>query len=202
MPNFKFLFRVVDKVPPGETAVPVPAQFAPKTGNVIPTQQAKALVAYLLSLKQTSIPGYTMNGGMGGTTNAAPAAVAASAAAPAPAAVGAYSYDATKGASLFSANCSACHQANGEGIPGAFPPLKGNAAVDNADPTLHIHTVLHGAHGVTIGGLKYSSVMPPFAGQLSDVDVANIINYERSSWGNHAKPVTSADVAAVRAKGK
>jgi cytochrome c oxidase cbb3-type subunit 2 len=199
MPNFKFLFHVVATVPPGETTVPVPAAFAPKQGKVIPTQQAKALVAYLLSLKQTPIPGYAMNGGMGGMTSAAPAA--APAPAPTAAASGGYSYDAAKGQSLFMANCSACHQATGEGIPGAFPPLKGNAAVDADDPTLHIHTVLQGAHGVTIGGVAYSSVMPPFADQLSDTDIANIVNYERSSWGNHAKPATAADVAAVRAKG-
>jgi cytochrome c oxidase cbb3-type subunit 2 len=197
MPNFKFLFHVVTTVPPGETAVPVPAAFAPKQGKVIPTPQAKALVAYLLSLKQTPMPGYAMNGGMGGMTSAAPAAAPA----PTAAASGGYSYDAAKGQSLFMANCSACHQATGEGIPGAFPPLKGNAAVDADDPTLHIHTVLQGAHGVTIGGVAYSSVMPPFAGQLSDADIANIVNYERSSWGNHAKPATAADVAAVRAKG-
>jgi cytochrome c oxidase cbb3-type subunit 2 len=197
MPNFKFLFHVVTTVPPGETAVPVPAAFAPKQGKVIPTPQAKALVAYLLSLKQTPMPGYAMNGGMGGMTSAAPAAAPA----PTAAASGGYSYDAGKGQSLFMANCSACHQATGEGIPGAFPPLKDNAAVDADDPTLHIHTVLHGAHGATIGGVAYSSVMPPFADQLSDTDIANIVNYERSSWGNHAKPATAADVAAVRAKG-
>jgi cytochrome c oxidase cbb3-type subunit 2 len=199
MPNFKFLFHVVATVPPGETTVPVPAAFAPKQGKVIPTQQAKALVAYLLSLKQTPIPGYAMNGGMGGMTSAAPAA--APAPAPTAAASGGYSYDAAKGQSLFMANCSACHQTTGEGIPGAFPPLKGNAAVDEDDATVHIHTVLQGAHGVTIGGVAYSSVMPPFADQLSDTDIANIVNYERSSWGNHAKPATAADVAAVRAKG-
>jgi cytochrome c oxidase cbb3-type subunit 2 len=202
MPNFKFLFRVVAEVPAGETAVPVPPAYAPRDGKVIPTQRARALVAYLLSLKQTSIPGYKMNGGMGGATSAAPADASASLPAPAPAAAGGYSYDAAKGAALFGANCSACHQANGEGIPGAFPPLKGNAAVDNADPTLHIHTVLHGAHGVTIGGVKYTSVMPPFAGQLNDADIANIINYERSSWGNHAKSVMPAEVATVRAAGQ
>jgi len=200
MPNFRFLFQVVATVPPGETAVPVPAAFAPKQGKVIPTRQAKALVAYLLSLKQTPIPGYAMNGGMGGITSAAPAAAPAPAPAPT-AAAGGYSYDAAKGQSLFMANCAACHQATGEGVPGAFPPLKGNAAVDADDPTLHIHTVLRGAHGITIDGVAYSSVMPPFADQLSDADIANIVNYERSAWGNHARPATTADVAAVRAKG-
>jgi cytochrome c oxidase cbb3-type subunit 2 len=202
MPNFKFLFRVVDTAPPGETAVSVPAQFAPAHGVVVPTQKAKALVAYLLSLKQTPIPGYSMNGGMGGMTSAAPSSSPAASVPATSAAAGGYSYDATKGQSLFTANCSACHQTTGEGIPGAFPPLKGNAAVDGDDPTLHIHTVLHGASGVTIGGVKYTSVMPPFAGQLSDADIADIVNYERSSWGNHSKHVTPAEVAVVRASGK
>lgn len=204
MPNFKFLFRVVATVSSSETPVPIPAEFAPPVGKVIPTQKAKALVAYLLSLKQTPIPGYEMNGGMGGTTSAAPAAPAASAPAKssAPAASGTYSYNAVKGQSLFTANCSACHQASGKGLPGAFPPLVGNAAVDNPDPTLHIHTVLHGAHGVTIGGVKYGSAMPPFAGQLSDTEIADIVNHERSSWGNHAKQVTPAEVSKVRAESK
>jgi cytochrome c oxidase cbb3-type subunit 2 len=44
--------------------------------------------------------------------------------------------------------------------------------------------------------------MPPFADTLSDAEIADIIDYERSSWGNHGKPVTAKDVAAVRTKGK
>ena len=199
MPNFKFLFRVVQTVPPGETAVPIPAQFAPEHGKVIPTQEAKALVAYLLSLKQTPIPGYTLNGG---TSAAARQAAAAATTPTAAAAAGSYVYAAAKGAALFTTHCAVCHQATGEGVPGAFPPLKGNAAVDNPDPTLHIHTVLYGAQGVTIGAVKYPGAMPPFASQISDADIANIVNYERSSWGNQAKPVRPTDVAAVRAKGK
>lgn len=126
------------------------------------------------------------------------ACAAAFAAAPS---AGAYHYDAAKGQSLFSSTCAACHQASGAGIPGAFPPLKGNAAVNDADATLQLHTILFGAHGVKVGGVSYSSMMPPFAAQLSDADVANIANYERGAWGNHAKPTTAAAVAAVRAKG-
>jgi len=193
MPNFRFLFRVTEQLPAGETAVPVPAQFAPKHGYVVPTPEAKALVAYLLSLKQQPIPGYA--------APAESATATAATAAEAPAAEG-YVYDAAKGQALFEANCAACHQASGEGVPGAFPPLKGNAAVASDDPALHLRTVLHGASGVVIGGVKYASAMPPFAGQLSDADIANIANYERSSWGNHAKPVAPAEVAALRAGGK
>jgi cytochrome c oxidase cbb3-type subunit 2 len=111
-------------------------------------------------------------------------------------------YDAAKGRALFVANCAACHQANGEGLPGAFPSLKGNAAVNDVDMTRQIRVVLHGGQGSNIGGVVYSSPMPPFGNALSDADIASIINYERSSWGNHGTPVTAEQVAAERAKGK
>ena len=194
MPSFAWMFDVVDELPKGETAVPLPAAYAPAKGTVVPSQQAKALVAYLMSLKQAPLPP-----GQGG----AMAAAATPAATPAAAAVAPSTggFDAAKGAALYTANCSACHQATGEGLPGAFPPLKGNAAVNDDDPTLHIHIVLYGAHDVIIGGVTYGSPMPPFASQLSDEDIVNIIDHERSSWGNHGKPVTAAQVAAERAKG-
>src|SRR5690606_17267105 len=99
-------------------------------------------------------------------------------------------------------HCSACHQETGEGLPGAFPALKGNTVVNNADPAMHIHTVLFGLEGATVDGVKYDSAMPDFGGTLSDSDIANIINYERSSWGNQGKKITAKDVAAIRAKGK
>ncbi|MBS0382609.1 MAG: cbb3-type cytochrome c oxidase subunit II [Proteobacteria bacterium] len=198
MPNFKFMFHEVKAVPAGVAAVPLPPAFAPKNGDkVIPTQRAEALVAFLMSLKQPAIPGYAMNGGMGGQ-----AVASAPAAAPAASAAGGYAYDAAKGKTGFDTTCAACHQANGEGVPTAFPPLKGNAAVGDDDPTTQLDTILHGRQGTVIGGVKYSGVMPPFAGQLNDEDIANIANYERSSWGNHAKPVTPAEVAKLRAAGK
>jgi cytochrome c oxidase cbb3-type subunit 2 len=198
MPSFSWMFDVVDELPPGETAVPLPSAYAPAKGKVVPSQRAKALVAYLMSLKQAPLPA-EQGGAMAAV--AAPVAVPGVAAAPAPAAPAAGGLDAAKGAALYTANCAACHQATGEGLPRAFPPLKGNAAVNDDDPTLHIHTVLHGAHDVVIDGVTYGSPMPPFADQLSDDDIANIIDHERSSWGNHGKPVTAAQVAAERAKG-
>ena len=62
--------------------------------------------------------------------------------------------------------------------------------------------MLHGLQGANVGGVVYSSPMPPFADTLGDADIANIINYERSAWGNHGAPVTMQQVAAERAKGK
>ncbi|HET7569847.1 MAG TPA: multicopper oxidase domain-containing protein [Gammaproteobacteria bacterium] len=114
---------------------------------------------------------------------------------------GPYKFDAAAGGSLYTANCSACHQATGTGLAGAFPPLKGNPAVLNPDPTKQIEVVLHGLHGEKIDGVMYPSTMPPFGGLLSDREIADIINHERTSWGNHAKLITPEQVKAMRAKG-
>ncbi|MGH8124526.1 MAG: multicopper oxidase domain-containing protein [Rhodanobacteraceae bacterium] len=114
---------------------------------------------------------------------------------------GPYKFDPAHGASLYASTCAACHQGTGMGLPGAFPPLKGDPVVLNPDPTVQIQTILHGAHGRNIGGKTYPSAMPEFGPALSDADIADIANHERSSWGNNGKPVTADQVKAVRAKG-
>ena len=126
----------------------------------------------------------------------------ANAAPPPPAATGPYAFNAARGAELYAANCAACHQATGEGLPGAFPPLKGNAAVLDADPAKQLSTILRGLHGEAINGTTYASPMPPFAATLNDADIADIANHERSSWGNQGKPITADQVKATRAAGK
>lgn len=189
MPSFRFLFRVVEKAPQGVAPVPVPKAFAPAHGVVIPGRRAEALVAYLLSLKQPPIPGFK------------PVAAAGPGAAAAPPA-GAPASNAAEGARLFASTCAVCHGAAGKGVPGAFPPLAGDPVVNAADPSEHIETVLHGAHGRVIDGKTYAAAMPPFASQLSDEEIMEIINHERSSWGNHGKLITAKDVAAVRGKKK
>lgn len=166
-------------------------------------------------------PGPISKAGSTAETSGAASTAVASAAAPSAAAPGAaapsapvqppqgasavatsYQYNAREGETLFGSTCAACHQANGEGIPGVFPPLRGNAAVNDDDPGTQLLTMLNGRHGTKIGGQVYSGVMPPFGSQFSDVQIADIANYERSSWGNHAKPVTPAEIAALRAKAK
>jgi cytochrome c oxidase cbb3-type subunit 2 len=206
MPAFDWMFKVVDQAPAGAAAVPLPKAYAPAHGVVVPDHQAEALVAYLLSLKQPALPD------MGGNDSALPVVSSASpasasgaspaAGAPAAGSPSAAGFDAAKGKALFTANCAACHQANGEGLPGAFPSLKADPVVDDSDPTSHIHTVLQGLQGAKVGGVAYSSPMPPFSGALSDADIANIVDYERSSWGNHGSTVTAQQVAAERAKSK
>ncbi|MDI1365479.1 MAG: cytochrome c, partial [bacterium] len=84
--------------------------------------------------------------------------------------------------SLFMDNCSACHQPTGKGIKGAFPALAGSPLVQG-DPTVLTTTVLNGRAG-----------MPAFKDDLSDADLAGILTYVRSSWGNKGKPVQPAQV--------
>jgi nitrite reductase (NO-forming) len=126
---------------------------------------------------------------------ASPAAAAGNASA------GAYQFDPAKGTALYTANCAVCHQAAGTGLPGAFPPLKSNPAVVDPDPAQQIHAILHGLHGKAIMGKTYSAAMPAFGSRLSNAEIANIVNHERSSWGNHAKPVTADQVKALRSAG-
>jgi nitrite reductase (NO-forming) len=137
------------------------------------------------------------------TAAAAPSAGAAPPAAnvtSAPAPTGRYRYDAANGALLYAANCSACHQATGTGLPGAFPPLKDNPVVQDPDPSKQIETILEGLHGENVMGTVYQTAMPSFANALNDAKIADIINHERTSWGNQGKPVTADDVKAARAK--
>ena len=123
------------------------------------------------------------------------------AAAPPPATpAGPYKFDPARGASLYATNCVACHQPTGMGLPGAFPPLKDNPAVLDDDPTVQIDTILKGLHGKPINGTSYPSAMPPFAATLSDADIADIANHERTSWGNQAKTLTAEQVKAARGK--
>jgi cytochrome c oxidase cbb3-type subunit II len=208
MPAFDWMFKVVDKPLPGQTAVPLPKAYAPTYGVVVPDHQAEALVAYLLSLKQPALPdtggSASAMPGVNSTTAAGAPTVASGASTAASGSSGATARgeDMANGKALFTANCASCHQANGEGLPGAFPALKGNAAVNDVDATAHIRAVLHGLQGVDVGGVVYSSQMPPFGNTLSDSDIANIINYERASWGNHGTSVTTEQVTVERAKGK
>jgi len=209
MPSFNWMFDVVAQSPAGVTPVPLPKGYAPARGVVVPMHQAEALIAYLASLKQPALPASEAPSGespasaaaSGSATASASGAASGSAAASANAAA-AGGYDAAKGAALYTANCSACHQASGEGLPGAFPSLKGDGAVNKDDADKHIDVVLNGLHDARVSGVVYSSVMPPFAATLSDAEIADLIDYERSSWGNHGKPITAAQVAAERAKAK
>jgi mono/diheme cytochrome c family protein len=105
---------------------------------------------------------------------------------------------ASDGAVIYDANCSSCHQPNGGGIPGAFPPLAGNSVVTGS-PTAVIAIVKNGLDGrVEVNGQFYSGIMPRWKGVLSDEQIAAAISYIRSSWHNHAPGVSVAQVEAIK----
>lgn len=98
------------------------------------------------------------------------------------------------GEKLYAAHCSACHQGTGTGIPGAFPPLAGSEwLLDKPDYGIMIaHDGLHGA--ITVAGNAYNGVMPGLSATLSNEEIAAILTYARSSWGNDAEAVTAEQV--------
>lgn len=101
------------------------------------------------------------------------------------------------GAKVYQTNCSSCHQVNGEGTPGAFPPLAGNSVV-TGDPAKVIRIVKFGLSGaVTVNEKTFNGMMPAWGTQLSNADIAAALTYVRSSWGNKASAVTEAQVAGV-----
>ncbi|HTU82763.1 MAG TPA: cytochrome b N-terminal domain-containing protein [Candidatus Acidoferrales bacterium] len=106
---------------------------------------------------------------------------------------------AAAGAKVYSANCASCHGAQGQGAPGAFPPLAGNPTV-TGDPNKVVGIVLGGLHGsITVNGQTYNGQMPAWKGTLSNDDVANVITYIRGSLGdNKASAVTTAQVAGYK----
>lgn len=102
------------------------------------------------------------------------------------------------GGALFAGTCSTCHQPDGKGLPGVFPPLAGSDYLAKGNDEI-IKVVLNGLTGpVTVNGQDYNSVMPPMS-QLTDDEVANILTYALNSWGNAGGRVSKDDVARVRA---
>lgn len=111
------------------------------------------------------------------------------------------------GATVF-AQCAACHQPTGKGVPGAFPPLAGHLpALVKADRTYPIKVVLYGLEGkIDVEGKTYNGEMPSFGKQLKDDEIASVLNYALSQWGNKKllpkgfKDIKIAEVKAQRAK--
>jgi ubiquinol-cytochrome c reductase cytochrome b subunit len=103
------------------------------------------------------------------------------------------------GAKVFSTNCSSCHGAQGQGLPGSFPPLANNPVV-TGDPNKVIGIVLNGLHeSITVNGQTYNGVMPPWKGTLSNKDIADVITYIRGSLGNnHGSALTEAQVKSYK----
>ncbi len=185
MPAFPWLFEEKDYLEKGDIEVKVPEQFLKhKFKKVVAKKEAMQLVAYLLSLKQIKLPD--------GTTppeflykkkeqKTASAANTGGAALP-------------DGAELFNTHCVACHQTNGEGLPGAFPPLKGSPVVQGDDLKVYITIIMKGYNGRPgFGEMPAVGTNAAFTPEM----VTALMNHERTSWGNNAKPVTLDEVKKI-----
>jgi mono/diheme cytochrome c family protein len=103
------------------------------------------------------------------------------------------------GKQVYATTCAACHQATGEGVAGVFPPLVGSEWVPGDEGKL-ARIILHGITGpIEVAGETYNGMMPPWGGTMKDADIAAVITYVRSAWGNKASPITAAKVASIRA---
>jgi cytochrome c oxidase subunit 2 len=94
-----------------------------------------------------------------------------------------------QGEQVYAKNCAACHQAEGQGIPGVFPAIAGSAIATGP---------LDGHTDIVLNG-KTGSTMPAFAAQLNDVDIAAVLTYQRNAFGNATGDmVQPSDIAASR----
>lgn len=179
MPAYPWLFTFKEAADKGDVVVNVPIEFMQgKKGKVIATKEALYLVAYLQSLKQVKLPDGTPSTEFlykRKQNEIKPGA----------------SSNETDGAALYTANCQSCHQPNGEGLPGAFPPLKGSPVVNGDNLELYVDIIMNGYDARA----EYA-VMPAVGtnANLSAAEIAAIMNHERTSWGNNARKVTEDEI--------
>jgi cytochrome c oxidase cbb3-type subunit 2 len=183
MPAYPFLFEHSYNPSKDDVIVRVPEAYAPNDGSqVVASKEVLQLVAYLQSLKQVplpeSIPAMDFLYKVERKKDAQAGADA----------------DELDGEALYVANCQACHQADGMGLPGAFPPLKGSKIVEGDDLELYIDIIMNGYDSrPEYGAMAAVGVNANF----TEKEVAAIINYERTSWGNNGKKVTPDEIKQI-----
>ncbi|WP_159477027.1 cbb3-type cytochrome c oxidase subunit II [Dyadobacter sp. 3J3] len=180
MPAYSWLFETKKEPSKQDVVVSVPAQYLDQEGSVVATKEALQLVAYLQSLVQTELPD-----GVAGRflykkevkNN--------------PESSNADNDAGLDGSALYATHCQACHQQNGEGLKGAFPPLKGSPVVLNENPELMLTIIMNG-----YDAREEFGVMPAVGKNagLKPEEIAAIMNHERTSWGNSARKVSVSEV--------
>lgn len=182
MPAYPWLFEYKAYPADDDVVVNVPEAYLRKgKGKVVATEEALQLVAYLQSLKQVPLP----------DGRPSPEFLYAREAAKAE---GGDDEGGLDGALLYATHCQSCHQANGEGLPGAFPSLKGSTIVDGDDLELYVDIIMNGYDARPEFG-----VMPGIGTmmELTAAEIAAIINHERTSWGNSGTTVSEQDINGI-----
>ncbi len=106
------------------------------------------------------------------------------------------------GRKLYLQNCMTCHQTNGQGLPGTYPPLAGSNWVNGNEEAI-VRVLIHGLTGpIVVNGQPYGSAAMPAFGPLGsnwkDEKIAYVLTYIRQEWGNQSAPVTTETVARIR----
>jgi mono/diheme cytochrome c family protein len=156
---------------------------------ILPDKDAANIYAYLVSIPTgksasdiSQLRGFASGSSAGGLTTKGNAPAS----------------NTTLGETVYAANCSSCHGAGGMGLPGAFPPLANNADVTGPANKV-IAIVNNGLNSkITVNGAIYQGTMPGWKQELTTAQVAAVITYIRTSWGNQGAPVTAADVSAAK----
>ena len=184
MPSYPWLFEIKEAAAEGDKVVSVPSSLLKKpTDIVVAKEEAMQLVAYLRSLKQEPLP-----------TGIAPQEFLYKRKVDEQAGAETVATMELDGAQLYAANCQACHQANGEGLKGAFPPLKGSKIVLDESPERIVTIIMTGYNARE----EYGEM--PAIGKLNNLSaaqIAAIINHERSSWGNQGGPIEVKQVEEI-----
>lgn len=187
MPAYTWLFEHKENPGPNDVVVAVPAEFLKnKNTKVVAKEEALQLVAYLQSRKQVELPS--------GSPSAEFLYKRAQKVMTSEAAGG--GIIAADGVSLYSTHCQACHQESGEGLPGAFPALKGSKIVLDDNPEVFVDIIMNGYNGRASEGFGPMPPVGKMAG-LTATEIAAIMNHERTSWGNTGKEVSSDEIQKI-----
>lgn len=183
MPAYPWLFEIKNNLEETDVEVIVPEEFRKNVnGKIVASKEVMNLIAYLQSLKQTALPDgkptadflYKKQESLSPKNE--------------------QSSMLPDGQLLYATNCQACHQANGEGLKGAFPPLKGSEIVTGEDVELFVNIIMLGYDArpeyATMNAVGTDNNLTP-------EEVTAIINHEKTNWGNNAKPVTVEEVSKI-----
>lgn len=184
MPAYPWLFEIKNVPAKYDVIVNVPPQYlGGDTGKVVATKEALQLVAYLLSLKQTKLPDGTATPDFLYKRKAQAAGNGTGS-------------NELNGVALYTANCQSCHQESGEGLKGAFPPLKGSKVVNDENPELMVNIIMNGYTGREKEGF---GPMPAVGtmNNLTAEEITAIMNHEKSSWGNESKKVSAKEIKKI-----
>lgn len=185
MPAYPWLFEIKSELQSGDIEISVPDEYLTGVkGKIVAKKEALQLVSYLQSLKQADLYAQTP----------APEFLYQKEQKPAGGPAGGKDNNSLNGASLYTMQCQTCHQANGEGLKGAFPPLKGSKIVLNDNPEQIIDIIMNGYDARPEFGVM------PAVGQNSKLkpeEISAIINHERSSWGNNARKISPVEVKKI-----